>query len=103
ARAYYTRNVLHDWNDDQCRAILQQLAAAMSREYSKTLINEMVVPLKGASLFTTHSDLNMMSVTAGMERTEEQWRELLSAVGLEIARIWTGREDSESIIEAVLE
>lgn len=74
----------------------------MKPGYSKLLINEMVVPLKGASLFTVQSDFNMMASLGGMERTEEQWRELLGEAGLEVERIWTGREDVESIIEVVL-
>ncbi|KAL9119115.1 MAG: hypothetical protein Q9187_004328 [Circinaria calcarea] len=102
ARTYYLRNILHDWNSDLCHTILRHLAAAMKPGYSKLLLDEMVVPLQGASLFTVQSDFNMMASLGGMERTERQWRELLGEVGLEIERIWTGREDVESIIEAVL-
>ena len=43
----------------------------------------------------------MMSIVAGMERTEAQWKELLGSVGLEIQEIWTGDGETESIIEAV--
>ncbi len=42
-----------------------------------------------------------MTLAAGMERTEAQWRELLGSVGLEIQNIWTGEGETESIIEAV--
>ena len=43
----------------------------------------------------------MMSIAAGMERTEDQWKQLLGSVGLEIEKIWTGEGETESIIEAV--
>ena len=36
-----------------------------------------------------------------MERTEDQWKQLLGSVGLEIEKIWTGEGETESIIEAV--
>lgn len=57
---------------------------------------------KGGDLFALQSDINIMSMAAGMERTEKQRHELLNSVGLEIVRIWTKDADSESIIEAML-
>lgn len=74
----------------------------MTPNYSKILINEMVVPLEGGDLFALQSDINMMSIVAGMERTEEQWHRLLGEVGLKIVKVWTEEPDSESIIEAML-
>ena len=74
----------------------------MTRGYSKVLINEMVVPLQGGDLFAVQSDINMMSTTTGMERTKDQWHDLLGSVGLKIVKIWTEDPDSESIIEAML-
>ena len=68
---------------------------------SKLLINELVVPLQGGGLFPSHSDFNMMSIVAGMERTKAQWDELLASAGLRIEKIWTGPGETESIIEAV--
>ena len=68
---------------------------------SRLLINELVVPIQVRGQFAPHSDFNMMSICAGMERTEAQWKELLGSVGLEIKGIWTGDGDTESIIEAV--
>ena len=73
----------------------------MTPGMSRLLINELVVPLQGSGLFPPHSDLNMMSICAGMERTEAQWRELLGSVGLEIAEVWSGEGETESIIEAI--
>lgn len=46
--------------------------------------------------------LQMMILFGAMERTEKQWRKLLGSVGLTIEKIWTAKEDDESIIEAVL-
>ena len=68
---------------------------------SRLLINELVVPVQGGGLFSAHSDFNMMTLGAGMERTEAQWKELLESVGLETQEIWRGEGETESIIEAV--
>ena len=73
----------------------------MTPGMSRLLINELVIPLQNSGHFPTHSDFNMMSIAAGMERTEDQWKQLLGSVGLEIEKIWTGEGETESIIEAV--
>ncbi len=103
ARAYYLRNVLHDWPDTQCREILQRTASAMKKDYSKLLINEWCLRDRGSSVYATFLDINMMAVCAGMERTETQWEDLLKSSGLRISKIWSASSHGESLIEAVLE
>jgi hypothetical protein len=39
-----------------------------------------------------------MITFGGKERSERQWHELVSSVGLQIEKIWTG-EDTEAVIE----
>ena len=93
---------MHDWTDDRCREILVNIRAAMKRGYSKLLINDLSIPVKGATFFQTHSDLMVMSMAAARERTDAQWKDLLGSVGLRVEKTWTGDPDSESIIVAVL-
>ncbi|KAL8988647.1 MAG: hypothetical protein Q9177_002309 [Variospora cf. flavescens] len=102
ARVYYFRRIFHDWNDALSLKILQKTAAAMAPGYSKMLINDIVMPRRGASSFATTQDLLMMSLFSSLERTEQQWRDLLQAAGLKILRIWSTQGAVESIIEAVL-
>ena len=91
ARFYYLRNILHDWPDPPARLILQNISLAMTPGMSRLLINEVVVSLQNSGNFPTHSDFNMMSLLAGMERTKIQWEQLLASVGLEIKKIWDRR------------
>lgn len=45
-------------------------------------------------------DITMMSVFKSLERSEGQWRTLISSVqGLRIIKIWGARETTESTIE----
>ena len=48
ARAYYIRNVLHDWPDEKCKLILENIKSAMTSE-SVVLIDEMVIPNLGTT------------------------------------------------------
>lgn len=102
ARAYYLRYIFHDWPDKDCLVILKQIVAAMKPGYSKLLIFEWVLPAKNAPLYPSLLDVNMMALLNGMERTEEQWKTLLSQAGLEVANFWSAGPGSEGLIEAVL-
>ena len=93
--------IMHDYPDEKCALILQQIVKAMSRD-SVILIDEMVIPNKGAHWRATQLDLAMMASLAGTERTERQWYDLMDMAGLKIQRIWTyTKELRDSIIVAV--
>ena len=95
--------ILHDWPDDKCRLILQSIMKAMKVGYSKILINEAIVPAKNCCSWLAATDINMMTILAGMERTSQQWIDLLESVDLEVVKIWNSPHDGEeAIIEATL-
>ena len=83
------RGVLHNWPADQARTILDNIKAAMEPGYSVLLIDEIVLPEVGASYVSTAMDLTMMGAFASMERTEAEWRALISEAGLELVRTYT--------------
>lgn len=69
---------------------------------SVVLIDEIVIPNEGATWRQTQLDLAMMASLATMERTERQWRHILTRAGLVITGIFSyGPEFGDSIIEAV--
>lgn len=102
ARAYYMRNIYHDWPDHSCVQIMKRIAEAMTRGYSKLLIFEWILPAKGVPLYPALLDMNMMALLNGRERTEEDWSELLNAAGLKIVQIHRVSVHEESLIEAEL-
>ncbi|KAL8675918.1 MAG: hypothetical protein Q9186_007506 [Xanthomendoza sp. 1 TL-2023] len=102
ARFYYLHYVLHDWTDDKCQIILGELTKAMKKGYSKLLIHENVVPNQHAPGPMTGLDIMLMTLVATSERTEKQWRELLSSTGLNVVKIWSHPEGTESLIETEL-
>ncbi|KAI4209668.1 MAG: hypothetical protein LQ351_007422 [Letrouitia transgressa] len=101
ARAYYMRNILHDYPDDQCVKILGNTKTAMGTG-SVILIDDMVLPSTGAHYHAATLDMMVMSALAAMERSEKQWQNLLDAAGLKIRNIYVYTEDfRDSIIVAV--
>ncbi len=85
ADAYLIKSVIHDWDDERSVAILRSIAAAMGPE-SVLLVVEPIVPERpGTSPLESmlaFSDLNMLVVTGGRERTEAEFRTLIERAGL---------------------
>lgn len=102
ARAYFMHSILHDWPDDVCRNILSRLAEAMKPGYSKLLIFECVIPRTGAYWEATAGDILMMTQLSALERTEDNWYQLIegSGLNLKIVKFWKcGVASVENLIE----
>lgn len=91
--------VLHDWPDDKARSILANTKIAMKKGYSRLLIYDIVLPPMKASISQTTMDVQMMSLLAASERTEEDWRRLITGVGLRICGFWPDPQQYEMVIE----
>lgn len=102
ARAYYLRNVLHDWPDNHSQVILSHLASAMTPGYSKIILNELVLPDQKCGIIPAQVDITMMACLGATERSETQWREVVDSAGLKIEKIYTDVPEAESIIELAL-
>ena len=74
----------------------------MIPDYSKILINDLVVTRQKEGLFMTRSDMNMLALLGSMERSEQQWHELIRKAGLDLVKIWTKEARYESVIEVML-
>ena len=94
---------MHDWDDESCRKILRMTISAMQPGYSRILINDMIMKDVGSDIFTAGMDIGMMCLMGGMERTRQQWHDLLDSVGLKIADIYELEEGGEGVIEATLD
>jgi hypothetical protein len=90
ADAYLLKHVIHDWNDEQARAILTRVRAAMPAK-GKLLIVEGVYPARidGSleSRGAAANDVNMLVCTGGRQRSEAEFRDLFAASGFRLTRI----------------
>ncbi|KAI8957645.1 putative O-methyltransferase [Daldinia sp. FL1419] len=102
ARAYYLHSVLHDWGDDDCVRILEQLRPAMKPGYSKLLVNEIIVPDRNPPWPVTSMDQLVFVLGAMGERTEAHWTSILTQAGFKIIHVYGYENGSESLIEAEL-
>jgi ubiquinone/menaquinone biosynthesis C-methylase UbiE len=84
--AYIVKWIIHDWDDEQSVSILKNCYRAMA-ENGKLLLVEAVVPHGSEPHFSKYMDLNMLIMTGGRERTEDEYRTLLEASGFKLTRI----------------
>ena len=78
--------IIHDWDDEQSVRILSNCARAL-RKNGRVVLVECVLPEDGSSNQAVLSDLNMLVLLPGRERTAIQYGRLLAAAGLQLDRI----------------
>lgn len=97
---YLLKRTLHDWDDDQARAILQNCARA-GKPGARVLIIEMIVPPGNEPHQAKLYDLTMMVMLGGRERTRHEFEDLLAGAGLRLVQI-VETNAPLSVIEATL-
>ena len=101
AKIYYLRNIIHDYPEEKAIVILKNTMAAMAPD-SVILIDDMVVPNEGAHWQAAQLDFQMMTAMASLERTRDQWYELMGKAGLKIVKMYTYTTSlQDNIIECV--
>lgn len=110
ARAYYFRQILHNYDDDTCIQILQMnLPALLENPLSRLYIDEKVLPDEVPGSASTeaasaeHNDAPSLAMTAvfgAQERKEKKWRWLLDQAGMEVLDIRRFTDLGDSIIVA---
>jgi precorrin-6B methylase 2 len=92
---YVLSRVLHDWDDAQARAILANCAAAVAAG-GRVLVIERVMPDSAEELAAMPpsvvsdihlTDLNMMVMTTGRERSVRDYERLFTEAGLRLAAV----------------
>lgn len=93
---------MHNWQDNEARKILKNIADAMAPD-SRLLIGEMVVPKEpeGVDKTVYWMDLCML-IIGGKERSEKEFSALLDSAGLQLVKIWRSKIGPQTVIECRL-
>ena len=87
ADCYILANVLHDWDDARAAGILRRCRQAMAGG-GRVLIVERLIPAdRRQAVPALLSDVNMLVLTGGQERTNEEYGALLATAGLRLAGV----------------
>ena len=106
ADAYLMSFILHDWDDDRAVSILENCRRAMTAPGAATgerrlLVVEIVLPEGNHPSLGKLTDLGMLVMTGGRERTAGEYRALLARGGFSLSRI-IPTAAPVSVIEGVL-
>ena len=96
--AYVLAIVLHDWDDDEARRILETCRRVAGLD-AVLLLVESVLDDDAPDDFVKLIDVHMLVETGGRERTEEEWRALLDRAGFRLARVFP--DTPWSVLEAL--
>jgi len=87
ADAYLLRHIIHDWNDEDSLRILRNVRTAIPQT-GRLLLVEMVVPVGNDPSIAKNFDMVMMLFPLhGLERTEDEYRQLLRSAGFDLSQI----------------
>ncbi len=84
---YLLSRVIHDWDDERALTILTRCHQAMKPQ-GKVLLVERVIPIdRTPQVLVLEADVQMLVWPGGKERTDAEYRVLLSAAGFEVTQI----------------
>ena len=97
--AYFIKSVLHDWNDEQCVCILDNIRQAMPA-HGRILITEIVLE-PGKPIGHPHRfiDMEMIVSLGGKERTAEEFDDLLRRTNMRMEQVHSIEGSFFSVVE----
>jgi hypothetical protein len=101
ADVYMIKHVLHGRRDAEAITILRNCRAVVPQGGSLLIIEFILPPLVSQAdpQLESHlmSDLNMLAVTGGKERSEREWRALLEAAGFILTGVYPVGGDTRMV------
>jgi O-methyltransferase domain/Dimerisation domain len=101
ADAYSLKMILHDWNDEECVAILSNVRRSASKQ-ARVFVAEHVVPGPEKAHLSKFFDIHMMCWGTGQERTDAEYRQLLKRAGWRAVGTHYPANGAIGVIEGVL-
>jgi hypothetical protein len=96
---YLLKQILHDWSDQECLAILRNIRAAMT-EGARLAVVERLLPEQPRPHNAFSLDVIMLMWTTGRERRLSEYVAMLGACGFAFDRV-TENPDGMSVLEAL--
>ena len=97
---YLLKQILHDWDDEECVKILASIRTALAA-HGRLAVIEFILPDAPEPHPGFAMDIQMMALSTGRERTATEFEKLLEAAGFGIDRV-TDNPYGPSVVEAVL-
>ena len=86
ADVYLLNGIIHDWTDSEALAILGKVRQAMKAGARLAVLDD-IIPETPQFSFGKWLDLLMLTIPGGRERTEIEFRKLLSSAGFDLEEV----------------
>jgi hypothetical protein len=86
ADAYILKHIIHDWDDDASLRILRNVRSAAPAGAALLLV-ETVIPEDDSGSIAKWTDMEMLIINNGRERTAGEYRRLFDAAGFEMVGV----------------
>ncbi len=96
--AYVLKHIIHDWDDDRSVQILRNVRSAAAAGAALLLV-EAIIPEDDRASIPKWTDMEMLLINDGRERTASEYRRLLDQAGFQMTRV-VDTASRFSIIEA---
>jgi hypothetical protein len=84
---YLLSRVIHDWDDERAIALLTRCQHAMGPGGNMLLVERVILTGSAPPLLVLESDVQMLVMARGKERTDAEYQALLKAAGFEVTRL----------------
>ena len=99
---YLLRQIIHDWDDERATLILANCRRAMPSTGKVLVVEGVISEDYQQSLPVLQLDLEMLVNYGGLQRTEEEYRALFAAAGLQLGKVIPLNDPGQfSIFEAL--
>lgn len=86
ADAYVLKHIIHDWDDDESIQILRNVRSAAAPGAALLLV-ETVIPEDDSASVAQWTDMEMLIINDGRERTANEYRRLFDEAGFEMVGV----------------
>ncbi|KAJ7420846.1 Acetylserotonin O-methyltransferase [Willisornis vidua] len=87
AELYILSKILHDWDDEKCKQLLEKVYKACKPGGGVLLVESLLNEDKSGPLETQLYSMNMLVQTEGTERTAAEYSKLLEAAGFGVIQV----------------
>jgi hypothetical protein len=87
ADVYLLCHIVHDWDDARAVRLLRSCRAAVAPEGCLLIVEKLMPEPMVCGAVPPGTDVNMLVLTGGRERTEREYRALLAAAGWRLRRV----------------
>jgi len=101
ADIYILKQIIHDWEDQECMQILSNCRKAMKPGGRILVVDEIITPGRKIPPIPALIDLQLHLLMSGRKRSEAEHRALFEASGMQLVKVWPTKS-TYSILETVV-